>query len=116
MLSDALSYMNTTFTLFFTIECVLKLTTFGRVKFLRRGCPPCPQCENLIKFNELLVTLILSVDDFDRLLIICNPFFRSKFKSSLMKIVISGPAVHRGIVGIFPHLILADTLTLFQSD
>ena len=59
---------------------------------------------------------ILSVGDFDRLLIICNPFFRSKFKSSLMKIVISGPAVHRGIVGIFPHLILADTLTLFQSD
>lgn len=56
MLSDALSYMNTTFTLFFTIECVLKLTTFGRVKFLRRRCPPCPQCENLIKFNELLAT------------------------------------------------------------
>ena len=34
MLSDALSYMNTTFTLFFTIECVLKLITFGRVNYI----------------------------------------------------------------------------------
>ena len=29
MLSDVLSYMNTTFTLFFTIECSLKLISFG---------------------------------------------------------------------------------------
>lgn len=29
MLSDVLSYMNTTFTLFFTIESILKLISFG---------------------------------------------------------------------------------------
>lgn len=51
MLSDVLSYMNTTFTLFFTIECILKLISFGgRVKnfddqYVIVFCP-CPEVQD----------------------------------------------------------------------
>ena len=64
MLSDVLSYMNTTFTLFFTIECILKLISFGgRVKTLMINMSLCfvpVQRFKIMLYFKCIVQLSLS--------------------------------------------------------